>query len=53
MQPKLTLADALDYSPDGAERHRGRQHRLVKLRVPGGGYACHAIMTRGGARPTR
>jgi hypothetical protein len=33
LQPKLTLADALDYSPDGVERHRGRQHCLVKLRV--------------------
>lgn len=42
--------DALDYSPDGAERGRARRHKLVRLRIPGAGsggrgsYASYAIV---------
>ena len=43
-KPDRYVADALDFTADGAERHLGRRHRLVKLRVPGGGYASYAII---------
>ena len=44
VQPQLALGDALDFTADGAEHAHGRRHRLVKLRVPGIGYASLAIV---------
>jgi hypothetical protein len=37
----------LDFTADGAERPRGRRHRLVKHRVRGAGYAGLAIVSAG------